>query len=31
MLFIETVGGFPVHRGTADVEAIKTALRLLEG
>jgi 1-acyl-sn-glycerol-3-phosphate acyltransferase len=28
--FIETVGGFPVNRGTADVEAIKTALKLLE-
>jgi 1-acyl-sn-glycerol-3-phosphate acyltransferase len=27
--FIETVGGFPVHRGAADVEAIKTALALL--
>ena len=29
-LFIETVGGFPVHRGTADVDAIKTALNLLK-
>ena len=28
-LFIETVGGFPVRRGSADVEAIKTALGLL--
>jgi 1-acyl-sn-glycerol-3-phosphate acyltransferase len=28
--FIEAVGGFPVHRGTADVEAIKTALELLK-
>ena len=29
-VFIETVGGFPVHRGAADVDAIKTALSLLE-
>ena len=28
-VFIETVGGFPVRRGSADVEAIKTALGLL--
>jgi len=27
---IDAVGGFPVHRGSADVEAIKTALALLE-
>lgn len=27
--FISTVGGFPVRRGSADVEAIKTALSLL--
>ena len=27
--FVATVGGFPVHRGSADVEAIKTALAIL--
>jgi 1-acyl-sn-glycerol-3-phosphate acyltransferase len=29
-VFIETVGGFPVRRGSPDVDAIKTALSLLE-
>jgi 1-acyl-sn-glycerol-3-phosphate acyltransferase len=27
--FVETVGAFPVHRGSADVDAIKTALAVL--